>query len=315
MSATSHKIATAHPEGMPKKIIKALKGTTVYTANEVFCNAKIKYTPDGLYKITCFNKPRYKLEGYEYNESWDRADILQHADEKPFKPYRTDDDKIKDIKDSLKRAKDKIFEISACNDWDYMVTFTLDKDKVDRYNPDEVQNKFAKWLDNMVQRKGLCALIVPELHQDGAIHFHGLINNALKMTFSDTYKIKGCKHPVKASTLRKKGKKTTDSDVKAVYNVVDYKLGFSTAVPLDENVSAVSFYMTKYATKDLGKIFGNYYIAVGKIKRTLPYFLCNLDFDKLAEGGTLVKLPENFGQVCYATITKDNFEGDLNNGN
>jgi hypothetical protein len=196
-----------------------------------------------------------------------------------------------------------------------MVTFTLDKDKVDRYNPDEVQKKFAKWLDNMVQRKGLCALIVPELHQDGAIHFHGLINDSLKMKFSETYKIKGTKHPVKISTLRKKGKKPTDEDVKAVYNVVDYKLGFSTAVPLDENVSAVSFYMTKYATKDLGKIFGNYYIAVGKIKRTMPYFICNLDFEKLAEGGTLVKLPENFGQVCYATITKDNFEGDINNGN
>ncbi len=314
MSATTRKIATAYPEGMPKKIIKALKGTKVYTEDEIFVNAKVKYTKDGLYKITCFDRPRYKLEGYATNDSWERAHILQHADEIPFKPYRSDDDKIKDIKDSLKRAKDKIFEISACNDWDYMVTFTLDKDKVDRYNPDEVQKKFAKWLDNMVQRKGLCALIVPELHQDGAIHFHGLINDSLKMKFSDTYKVKGCKHPIKASTLRKRGKKPTDDDVKAVYNVVDYKLGFSTAVPLDGNISAVSFYMTKYATKDLGKIFGNYYIAVGKIKRTMPYFICNLDFEKLAAGGTLVKLPENFGRVCYATITKDNFEGDFNNG-
>ena len=309
MSATTRKIATAHPEGMPRKIIKALKGTTIYTDDEVFCNAKIKYTADGTYKITCFDKPRYKIDGFVKNESWDRADVLQHADEKPFKPYRSEDEQLKNIKDSLKRAKDKIFEISACNKWDYMVTFTLDKDKVDRYDPDEVQRKFSKWLDNMVQRKGLCALIVPELHQDGAIHFHGLINNALKMTFSDTYKIKGCKHPVKASTLRKKGKKTTDSDVKAVYNVADYKLGFSTAVPLDENISAVSFYMTKYATKDLGKIFGNYYIAVGKITRTMPYFLCNIDFDELAVGGTVVDLPENFGRVCYATITKDTFEG------
>ena len=117
----------------------------------------------------------------------------------------------------------------------------------------------------------------------------------------------------------KRLKKTIhDDDVKPVYNIKEYKLGFSTAIPLDEqlqkeetskNVTRVSHYITKYCTKDLDKIFGSYYIAVGKIERELPFLLCNMDFNELAKFGKVVKLPENYGTVCYATITKDDFEG------
>jgi hypothetical protein len=34
-----------------------------------------------------------------------------------------------------------------------------------------------------------------------------------------------------------------------------------------------------------------------------------MDFNELAKFGKVVKLPENYGTVCYATITKDDFEG------
>ena len=145
------------------------------------------------------------------------------------------------------------------------------------------------------------------------------------MTFSDTYKVKGDKHPIKLQTLRRRGKSPQDSDVKEVYNVSDYNLGFSTAIKLtgngfdeayeelSESVSRVAYYMTKYCTKDLEKIFGSYYIAVGKLQREMPYIICNLDIEDLKRCGRVVDLPDNLGQICYATITKDDLEGVLRN--
>lgn len=307
MSATTHKKETAFPNGIPNKIIKK-PPLTVHHADDVMKNAKVKFTKDGMCRVTAFTRPIYKSVGYEVNESWQRAEVLQHSDNAPPVVIvgSTDRKRV----DSLKRAKDKIFEISACNDWDYMVTLTLDKEKVDRYDSKEIVKPMQKWLDNMVQRRGLKALIIPEYHPtDHAIHFHGLINNSLKLVHSGTFKVKGRKKPVMGSTLRKMGKKPTDNDVQDVFNVIDYKLGFSTAVPLDGNVTAVAFYMTKYATKELDKIFGSYYWAVGKIQRELPYVICNMDFEDLAKTGKVFDLPEGLGKVCYATITKDDFEG------
>lgn len=318
MRASSVKYATLFPNGVPFKIVRPSPVRT-YHKSEIVRNAKVKFTRDGLCKVTCFSRPVYHLEGFEVNERSERAFILQSADKSPSQNGEGERKRT----DSLKRAKDKVFEIVSCNDWDYMVTFTLDKKKVDRYNPSEVQKRFSAWIYNCAKRKGLIALIVPELHEDGAIHFHGLINNALNMTFSGTYKVKGDKHPIKLSTLRKKGKTPQDSDVKEVFNVDEYKLGFSTAIKLtgngfdeayeelSESISRVAYYMTKYCTKDLDKIFGSYYMAVGKLQREMPYIICDLDIEDLKRCGRVVDLPNNLGQICYATITKDDLEGAL----
>jgi hypothetical protein len=163
----------------------------------------------------------------------------------------------------------------------------------------------------MSKRKGLKALIIPEYHKDGAIHFHGLINDSLDMVHSGTYKVEGSKSPVRESTLKRKGLSTSSGSVRPVYNVKNYKLGYSTAVALDGNTTAVSFYMTKYCTKELQKMFGSYYMAVGKINRHLPFKVCNMNFEDLQRVGksVTVNLPDNLGQVVYATITKDDYEG------
>lgn len=283
---------------------------------DVFKNAKVKFMPDGFCRVTAFSRGVYKGEFYEpikmRSFEIDKAEVLS-AEREYLESLNSDrvSDSERVRNDSFKRAKDKIFEIASANDWSYMVTLTLDRDKIDRYDKDVVKNTVGKWLDNMVQRKGLQALLVPEHHKDGAIHFHGLVNDTLTFTPSGNYKIKGQKGTVKLSTLRKKGKNITDSDVQEVFNIKEYKLGFSTAVKLDGNVTAVSYYMTKYCTKDLEKIFGSYYIAVGKIKRQLPYQICNIDFEQIrqAPNSKVVDLPERLGQVAYITITKDDYEG------
>lgn len=290
------------------------------TEDEITTNAKVRFTRDGLCLVTCFDKTRYREKGYETLEHfYDGA--LEKPKPKQDKTKRTptEQEQEKNKRDSLTRAKKKVFEIASANEWHYMVTFTLNKEKIDRYDPKTVQKSFSAWLSNMVQRKDFKALIIPEYHPtDKAIHFHGLINDTLTFDHSNTYKVMGKKKPMREERLKRLKKTIHDEDVKPVFNIREYKLGFSTAIPLDEqlqkdetskNVTRVSHYITKYCTKDLDKIFGSYYIAVGKIERELPYILCNMDFDQLAEFGKVVKLPENYGTVCYATITRDDFNG------
>lgn len=277
---------------------------------DVYKNAKVKFTPDGFCKVSCFTRQIYKGEGYEALEYFSREQAEIELMSPPVKEAESvKSDRVR--QDSFKRSKNAIFEIAAANEWKYMVTFTVDKDKCDRYDREAVKKAFSGWLYDMSKRKGLKALIIPEYHEDKAIHFHGLINDSLDMVHSGTYKIEGEKKPVKESTLRKRGLTPQADNVKDVYNITGYKLGFNTAVPLDGNVTRVSYYMTKYCTKNLEKIFGSYYFCVGKVKRHLPYIICNMDIEDLKKAGNsvTVDLPENLGQVVYATITIDDFEG------
>lgn len=265
--------------------------------NLVYYNSKVKFLSNGNCRITCFSKPMYKSAGWESAKS----------SKLPISHERASNGSDEVRSDSLKRAKDKIFEIASANEWDYMVTFTLDESKVNRYDSKEVKKKFCKWLENMVQRRGLKALIVPELHQDGAIHFHGLCNDCFNFVHSGTYKVSGRKKPVRLSTLKKLKLSPNSENVRDVFNITDYKLGFATAVRLDSNKEAVAFYMTKYATKELElhKILGKFYLAVGDIKRELPFELLDLDFREVSKVGKVVDLPENYGSVCYAMLSSE----------
>ena len=64
-----------------------------------------------------------------------------------------------------------------------------------------------------------------------------------------------------------------------IFNMPQWKYGFSTAIMLDENNKRVSHYITKYLSKDFRKIFGNFYYAGGSIIREPPSRLLNIDYD------------------------------------
>lgn len=80
---------------------------------------------------------------------------------------------------NLSRAKSTVRELALCNPWDWWCTFTIDKEKYDRYNLKAYFKDFAEFLHNYNRR---CSdtdkvkyLFVPEQHQDGAWHIHGFI--------------------------------------------------------------------------------------------------------------------------------------------
>lgn len=203
---------------------------SVLTKNEYRYNAKAKYYPNGTVKITVFSRGIFNPDGYEV------------IGEKPLRELNNEGRSSETRSDSIKRAKDKIFDIAFMNEsiWEYMVTFTLDGNKIDRYDEKGINKKFKKWLNHQTERKNLKYLIIPERHKDGAIHFHGLINADFNYVDS--------------------GHK--DKSGRTVYNIKDYPFGFSSAVKLDGNKIAVAKYVTKYITKGTEKIMGNFTIVV-----------------------------------------------------
>lgn len=210
-----------------------------------YLNAKIKFYPNGTNRLTVFNYPRFR--------DVDRGDVELPDTYDTDSPSRSD---------SIKRAKDMIFDIAYLNEsvWKYFITFTLDGKKIDRYDVKAVKKYMLKWLNNQVSRKGLKYIIVPEYHKDGAIHFHGLINDC-DFTFIDSGRV--------------------DKSGRRIYNVKDWRLGFTTAIELDDKKVNLCKYMVKYVTKDVERIFGNFYLSGGHINRVVPFEYIELDYDTL----------------------------------
>lgn len=185
---------------------------------------------------------------------------VYNPDKLPTESKRKDysKDKNETRPDSLKRAVDKIFDIAYLNDFEYFVTLTLNGAFVNRYDVLEVGKKLKNWLRNQKQRKDAKYIIVPELHKDGAIHFHGLMSGRFHVTDSGKHTCKG----------------------QVIYNLEDWTLGYTTAVRIYGEKVAISRYICKYVTKDTKKIFGNVYFAGGDIVREPCKSYAHVDYYK-----------------------------------
>lgn len=214
------------------------------------CNGRLKISPSGgLLEAMYTSRPVFNWGGFESQKKGKKDDHFSVAkcgtenEEKGFSAA------------SRRRAYKRVFDLAACNEgtFDLFITMTLDKTKVDRYDMDKIYPKLKKWLDNRVQRKGLKYIIVPEYHQDGAIHFHGLINSS-------------------AVKLKDSGKRVWQRDSlsygKTIYNVADWSYGFTTACKLSGEYEHVCKYITKYVTKQTegGMIGGRYYYHGGDLQ-------------------------------------------------
>ena len=137
----------------------------------------------------------------------------------------------KSLKNSLSRTKQKVYQYALANRWDLFVTMTFSPDMVDRYDYEECSKVLSIWLNNLRRKyPDLYYVFVPEQHKDWAWHFHGLLGG------------------IDGLELTNSGHKTKKGDI--IYNIPSYKKGFTTATYV-QDMDAVSFYLTKYITKDL----------------------------------------------------------------
>ena len=143
----------------------------------------IKDLNDGTYKVIAMKS--LKMSGYEKTtlEEDELNGWLLSCGwmEKERKQERPHDERMRE---SLSRSRRLIWEYARCNAWEYFVTLTLDEKKVNRKDLAAVVLKMGKMIQRINQSvtgeewgrtKKIEYVIVPELHKDGSVHFHGLM--------------------------------------------------------------------------------------------------------------------------------------------
>ena len=204
-------------------------------------NCKIKHYDDKHFQIITYNyQNRYDYEKPAKKESQDKADV--------FIPSLNDvmSDAKRSIKSSRNRAKNMIYDYARSNDFDYFVTLTFNPDVVDSFDYTECGKHLSDWLANVRRRYApdLKYLFVPELHKSGRYHFHGLIGNIGSLRLEDS------------------GHYTIDGNT--IYNLGNYKLGFTTATRITDKYRTAT-YIGKYITKELsGHIKGKKHYWVSR---------------------------------------------------
>lgn len=194
------------------------------------------------------------------------------------------------IQRSKRRAKSVLLDYALCNNFDCFVTLTLSSEKIDRTDYKAVISRLNAFLDNRVRRQGLRYVAVPELHRDGAIHFHLLCNDVLKVVDSGTVIRPTGGKPVKVATAIRQGFKL--DECRKVYNISDWTLGFSTMYHTYGDVRAVANYIVKYITKGNEKVGGRWYYSGGKLLKPFYQYdyvsfddVKDYDFDFDCDGG------------------------------
>ena len=230
-------------------------------------NMRLKYIemPDGSFHL--------------YERLYSSSDVFRSEHDVSFeinnhtpKTSDTPKDPCANLKRARSRAKSKFTDYAVATfELDCFCTFTVADTEL-RYSHKDCLKKVLKWFENRVLRNGLIYLCVPELHKDGALHFHALCNaSALKLTDSGTVLIPERKKPVKIATAKRLH--PNSDEWKTVFNVADYTIGFSTVVFLyGERARAIN-YVSKYIVKTLDKIGGRYYYHGGAVREPVISYL------------------------------------------
>lgn len=241
-------------------------------------NARIIYYPNGEVQIRKYSNPLYMnpLSVDDLTEEEKKNKRLENDKKRnPFNnkicyDYISDDDfaerQFQNKMRSCNRTKQAVFTYARCCNWEYFITLTMSPDLVNRYDFQACSKKVRKWLNNQrINAPDLKYLLVPEQHEDGAWHFHGLLADIGSIKLVDS------------------GKKDKGQ---VIYNFEKYKFGWTTATKV-KNINKVAKYVGKYVTKALSDSLvgcNRYFVSTNlpKPKQTL-YFLEDNEVDSFVE--------------------------------
>ncbi|MGO5078073.1 rolling circle replication-associated protein [Oscillospiraceae bacterium LCP25S3_E3] len=158
----------------------------------------------------------------------------------------------KKLIESLIRSKRNVFEYAYSNDWDYFATFTIDKNKYDRFDLNKYHTAFSQFLRDYFRKKfgeNVQYICIPEQHANGAWHEHALISGISEKHF-ELFNVND-NLPTYILDKLAKGEK--------IYNLPAYasRFGFCTFEPVRSS-EACAKYITKYITKDMSKSVSAY---------------------------------------------------------
>lgn len=223
---------------------------------------------------------------------------------------QTAQQKERSRKSSINRTKQSIYEFAYNNTWELFITLTFSPEKTNRYDYDEVVRKTTKWLNNLKSRNcyDLKYLIVPEMHEDGAFHIHGLLANCDGLKLVDSGRVaigkKACLRNVK------------NEHFPWIYNIENWKWGFSTATRVVDNAKCCS-YICKYITKDMcDKLKGKRRFMQSRNCKRVEVEKYNIDtdfiesmihgfyLDGLVDYEKTLDVPQAGQQIRYITVKK-----------
>lgn len=192
----------------------------------------------------------------------------------------------------LKQVKKDIYDLAINNQdkFHYFITLTFNISN-SSYSHELVLNKLQNWL--RVQRRNnpdMYYILVPELHPNSDIprlHFHGLFGNVPSWTFTQ-------------ATNFHTGDLIFTKYGSPVYNLDNYKLGFTT-VSIIDRPEQVSNYISKYTTKDI--------ISLSSLKNKKKYWYSrNLSKPRVFKtefDGSVKSLEDKFDLFYYDVYTRD----------
>lgn len=179
-----------------------------------FWNVRVKTFPDGR-KQYMFSE-KVKAEDYEI------SDEVEHDGSSVERKER----------ENNSRAVQAVYDLAKSNIWHWYCTVTFSGAVVDRYDYAACYEFLKLFCRNLYYTYGCLYLFVPELHEDGAYHFHGLIQGDLPVVEAI--------NPKTGDPLMVKGAQ--------IYNIPIWKAGFSNASRVKSS-KAISSYIAKYITK------------------------------------------------------------------
>lgn len=229
--------------------------------DEIRHNQRFKIYPQGFMEVLTASNPVFREPGYEVSGKW--ASEPRKRPKRPPGGEAAGEDagggcaapsekeearRAENVKRAVRRAKQNLRDLALCNDMRYFVTLTLDQRVIDRYDMRQITGKLNAWCSNQVQRNGLAYVLVPERHKDGAVHFHGFVNNAVEVVDSGTLCVPWEKKPKRPRDEAQRNEWLAKGG-KVVYNLPAWPLGFTTAIELYGDPVAAVGYCCKYIGK------------------------------------------------------------------
>ena len=229
---------------------------------DVTYHTKTKFYPDGSWESISATRPVFRESGWELSDK---------SDSKAGSRKKNKDEQSLDR--SRRRASARLRDYALCTPFKYFVTLTFSAEKVNRYDLQGILSKIRSWLDNRVRRNGLAYILVPELHKDGAVHFHGFFTDSdIGFVDSGTIDMDGWKHPKRPRSERERERWLANGG-RVVYNISDWSYGFTTAIELYGEKAAAVGYCVKYVGKQKEKLGGRWYYSGGSLSLpTVVYY-------------------------------------------
>ncbi len=235
------------------------------TESELKHFAKIYRYPSGLMDIIASSSPDFGPKGWETHENFGIPGKKPPTEEQ--KERKSSDPKGEDLERSMRRARAKLRRLALSNEFKWFVTLTLDPQRVDSHDGKAVVKKLNAWASNMVQRRGLRYILVPERHKKGGIHFHGFFNDVLEASPSGHM----------------------DRQGHQIYNFPQWSLGFTAGIELYDDYHKAVGYVCKYVGKQGEKPAGRWYYSGGDLKEP----------ETIYADLSPAQLTEQFGERAY----------------